>query len=114
MADRVMGDAPMLPAAFAQWEPFAADWCLGSEAARREQRMHSTQAQLETFYKAVKPRLDEAIQYLNDFPVNELPPREHNLLLLTLSLVEVSVAVELFFNPWPLDAYPWQAFSVAY
>ncbi len=109
-----MGAASMLPEAFAQWEPFAADWCLGSEAARREQRMRSTQAQLEKFYKAVKPRLDEAIQYLNGFPVNDLPPREQNLLHLTLSLVEVSVAVELFFNPWPLDAYPWQEFSVAY
>lgn len=109
-----MGAVSKLPEAFAQWEPFAADWCLGSEAARREQRMRSTQAQLEKFYKAVKPRLDEAIQYLNGFPVNDLPPREQNLLHLTLSLVEVSVAVELFFNPWPLDAYPWQEFSVAY
>ena len=79
-----MGAASMLPEAFAQWEPFAADWCLGSEAARREQRMHSTQPQLEKFYKAVKPRLDEAIQYLNGFPVNDLPPREQNLLHLHL------------------------------
>lgn len=109
-----MGSEPMLPAAFAQWEPYAATWCLATEQARREQRMHSVQPQLEQFYKAVKPRLDEAIQYLNGFPLDALPVRERNLLYLTLSLVEISVAVELFFNPWPLDAYPWQEFTVAY
>jgi hypothetical protein len=109
-----MASEPMLPAPFAEWEPYAATWCLATEHARREQRMHSTQAQLEQFYKAVKPRLDEAIQYLNGFSLDGMPPRERNLLNLALSLVEISVAVELFFNPWPLDAYPWQEFSVAY
>lgn len=109
-----MGGKGMLPAAFAEWEPYAAKWCQATEHARREQRMHSTQAELERFYKAVKPRLDEAIQYLNGFALDDLPARERNLLNLTLSLVEVSVAVELFFNPWPLDAYPWEKFSVAY
>ena len=109
-----MASAPILPAPFADWEPYAATWCLATEHARREQRMHSTQAQLEQFYTAVKPRLDEAIQYLNGFALDQLPARERNLLNLTLSLVEISVAVELFFNPWPLDAYPWHEFTVAY
>lgn len=109
-----MAAEPMLPGRFSDWEPYAATWCLATERARREQRMHSTQAQLEQFYTAVKPRLDEAIQYLNGFPLDELPVGERNLLNLTLSLVEISVAVELFFNPWPLDAYPWQEFTVAY
>ncbi len=109
-----MASALLLPAPFADWEPYAATWCLATEHARREQRMHSTQAQLEQFYTAVKPRLDEAIQYLNGFALDQLAARERNLLNLTLSLVEISVAVELFFNPWPLDAYPWQEFTVAY
>ncbi|WP_428301733.1 hypothetical protein [Immundisolibacter sp.] len=109
-----MAAEPMLPAQFAAWEPFAADWCLATEHERRARRMHSTQGELERFYKAVKPRLDEAIQYLNGFALHDLPAPETNLLNLTLSLVEISVAVELFFNPWPLDAWPWQEFSVAY
>ena len=82
-----MGARPMLPAQFAEWEPFAADWCLATEHDRRERRMRSTQAQLEAFYKAVKPRLDEAIQYLNGFSLQNLPAPERNLLNLTLSLV---------------------------
>ena len=109
-----MAAEPMLPAQFAQWEPFAANWCLATEHERRERRMRSSQRELEAFYKAVKPRLDEAIQYLNGFALDALPPCERNLLNLTLSLVEISVAVELFFNPWPLDAWPWREFSVAY
>ncbi len=109
-----MAAEPMLPAQFAEWEPFAANWCLATEHERRERRMRSSQRELEAFYKAVKPRLDEAIQYLNGFALDALPPRERNLLNLTLSLVEISVAVELFFNPWPLDAWPWREFSVAY
>ena len=36
------------------------------------------------------------------------------LLNLSLALVEISVAVELFHNPWPKEAWPWEKFSVTY
>jgi len=101
-----------LPAAFQQLTPYADKWALDSESARRETRMRSSQEDLITFYEAMKPVLDDAIQYLNTHDLENLPKPERNLLNTALSLVEVSVAVELFHNPWPLNAWPWEAFSV--
>ncbi|MEL0081537.1 MAG: hypothetical protein VW985_00660 [Gammaproteobacteria bacterium] len=103
-----------LPEAFSVLNPHAEKWALATEAARRETRMRSTQEELMAFYLAMKPLLDDAIQYLNDFDLDALPEPEQNLLNTALSLVEVSMATELFHNPWPLNAWPWESFSVAH
>lgn len=103
-----------LPAAFASLAPFADKWVLATEKARREARMTSSMEEINAFYAAMKPVLDDAIQHLNRFDLNALPAPEQNLLWLCQSLVEISVAVELFFNPWPRNAYPWEQFDVAY
>ncbi len=102
-----------LPAAFSQLAPFAEKWALPTENDRRTARMTSTQEELKVFYQAMKPVLDDAIQYLNDFDLEQMPGPERNLLNTALSLVEISVAVELFRNPWPRNAWPWEKFSVA-
>jgi len=101
-----------LPTEFSQLTPFAEKWALDTESARRETRMGCSQEELTTFYQAMKPVLDDAIQYLNKFDLDEMPDPERNLLNTALSLVEISVAVELFRNPWPQNAWPWQQFSV--
>ena len=103
-----------LPDAFASLAPFTDKWVLASEKARREARMTSSMEEIKAFYNAMKPVLDDAIQHLNQFELEALPEAEQNLLWLCQSLVEVSVAVELFFNPWPRNAYPWEKFAVTY
>ena len=102
-----------LPAAFTQLTPYAEKWALDTERARRETRMGCSQEELTTFYQAMKPVLDDAIQHLNTFDLEKMPDPERNLLNTALSLVEISVAVELFRNPWPMNAWPWEAFSVS-
>lgn len=104
----------LLPAGYERFQTWADDWSLGTEHARRDKRMHSTQAELERFYNATKPHLDSWIQYLNGFALDAMPEKEKNLLNLALSVVEVSPAIELFGNPWPKDVYPWEKFDVAY
>lgn len=101
-----------LPADFTQLAPYAEKWALGTESSRRKTRMQSSQAELVEFYNAMKPVLDDAIQHLNKFGLDDMPEPEQNLLNTALSLVEISVAVELFRNPWPLNAWPWDAFTV--
>jgi len=94
----------MLPPPFAALEPFAPTWCLATESERWRRRHVSTMADLSAFYDAVFPRLEEAIEFCNQFPLDDLPPDVTNLLQLIHSLVMVSMAVEIFGQPKTIDA----------
>jgi hypothetical protein len=94
----------MLPAAFAELEPFAPRWCLATEQERWQQRHASTMAELQEFYDAFFPHLEEAITYCDAYPLDDLPDDVVNLLRLIYSLVMVSMAVEIFKQPNTVDA----------
>ena len=104
----------LLPEQFSALNPYAEKWAIDSEKQRRIVRMNSSQSELQAFYQAMKPILDEVIQYLNQFNLEEMANAEQRLLQMSLSLVEISVAVELFRNPWPMNAWPWDKFSVSH
>jgi hypothetical protein len=61
-------------------------------------------AELEGFYDAAFPRVEEAIAYCDTHPLDDLPPDVTNLLQLVYSLVLVSMAVEIFGQPKTIDA----------
>jgi hypothetical protein len=84
----------MLPSGFADLEPFAADWCLPSEAARFEKRMASSIDEMQAFYDAVTPRAAAAIAYLDQFALDDLPPDALHLMHLLFSMIMVSFPVE--------------------
>src|SRR5918996_1674906 len=88
-----------LPKEFADLEPFAADWCLATETERYDKRLSSSMAELTAFYDAGFPRLEEAIEYCDRFPLDGLPDEVRRLLQLVYSLVMVSMAVEVFHQP---------------
>ncbi len=94
----------MLPVPFAELEPFAPTWCLATEAERWQRRHTSTMAELTAFHDAFFPRLEEAIDYCDGYPLDELPADVTNLLQLIHSLVMVSMAVEIFGRPKTIDA----------
>ncbi|MGN2639961.1 hypothetical protein ACTD5D_28100 [Nocardia takedensis] len=94
----------MLPPAFAEFEEFAPTWCLATESERWTRRTRSSMAELNAFYDAFFPRLDDAIVYCDKFPLDDLPEDALNLLLLVYSLVTVAMAVEIFQQPLPVDA----------
>ncbi len=98
-----MADA-LLPSAFAELEEFASAWCLPTETQRWEQRVNSTMADMEQFYSAFFPRLEEAIEYCDKFSLDELPRDATNLLYLIYSLIMVAMAVEIMHQPRPVDA----------
>lgn len=87
-----------LPPAFADLEPFIG-WSLDSETARLEKRLASPMEEIHAFYSAMLGRVEEALEYLNGFPLEQLPEPEQRLLNMTLSLAEVWVAVELYKQP---------------
>lgn len=93
----------MLPAEFSDLEPFVEGWCLDSEPERYAKRLRSTMDEIQAFYDAMMPRAEAAIQYLEKFPLNELPDDAMRLLKLLYSLILMSFAVEIWRQPYIPD-----------
>jgi hypothetical protein len=89
----------LLPAEFAELEPWAHTWCLATEPERWAQRMRSTMAELQAFYDACFPRAEEAIARCDRFPLDDMPADAERLLQLLYSLLLVSYAVEVWKQP---------------
>lgn len=85
----------VLPAEFAELEPFVADWALATRAQRYEARLSKPYEDLVAFYDAA-PRAEEAIAYLNGLDIDALPDDATRLLHLLYSMILVSYAVNVF------------------
>jgi hypothetical protein len=88
----------VLPEPFHDLAPFSG-WALAKESERTGKRLASPMEEIRAFYEAVLPRLEAIVQYLNQFPLDHMPGDAQHLLYLTLSLVEVASAVELYGQP---------------
>jgi len=86
------------PPEFSDLEPFA-DWALEHEGDRYAKRLASTMDELQNFYDAAFPRLDEAVRYLDQFPLEGLSDDGKRLLWLCYSLVNASFPVEVWRQP---------------
>lgn len=94
----------LLPAGFTELEPYAATWCLATETERFGRRLQSSMAEMEEFYDAFFPRLEEAIDYCDKHSLDDLPEDVEHLLQLIYSLIIVAMAVEIFHQPRTVDA----------
>jgi hypothetical protein len=86
---------PTLPEDFADLEPFS-DWCLELERERYAKRLASSMDELQAFYDAAFPRLEDAMSYLDAFEFDALPDDALRLLWLCYSLVNASFPVEVW------------------
>ena len=86
------------PAAFADLEPYAA-WALEHESERYAKRLASSMDELQAFYDAAFPRLEDALVYLDEIDFNALPDDATRLLWLCYSLVNASFPVEVWRQP---------------
>jgi hypothetical protein len=87
-----------LPKEFADLEPFAA-WALPSERERYAKRIASSMDELQAFYDAAFPRMEDAMQYLDQYPLDGLSDDAQRLLWLYCGLVTVSFSVEVWRQP---------------
>jgi hypothetical protein len=55
--------------------------------------------EMQAFYDVAFPRLEDAIEYLNQFDLNALPDDAKHLMWLCYSLVNVSFPVEVWRQP---------------
>jgi hypothetical protein len=92
-----------LPAAFADLEPFS-DWCLELERERYAKRLSSTMEEMQAFYDAAFPRLEAAMEYLDQYELGALSDDAKHLLWLCYSLVNVSFPVEVWRQPYVPDS----------
>ena len=93
----------LLPPALSDLEPFAEAWCLATEGERYAKRLNSTMEEMQAFYDAVLPRVEEAIAYCDKFPLDDMPDDARWLLLLLYSFVTVSFPIEVWRQPHVLD-----------
>ena len=89
----------LLPAEFADLEPFAPRWCLPTENERYQERLGSSMEDMQAFYDAITPRAEAALDYCDQFPLADLPHDARRLLLLLQSMVMVSFPVEVWRQP---------------
>lgn len=89
----------MLPAEFADLEPFAATWALPTERDRYDRRLASSMEELQAFYDAIYPRANDALDHLDARDLYDLTDEEVNLLRMLYSLSTISFAVDCFKSP---------------
>jgi hypothetical protein len=87
-----------LPSDFADLEPFA-EWAIPTERARYDKRVASTMPELQAFYDAAFPRMEDALVYLEQYSMDDLPDDAKRLLWLYCALVTVSFPVEVWRQP---------------
>ena len=88
----------VLPSEFSDLERFS-DWCLATEPERYAKRLASSMAEMQDLYDTCFPRLEDAIAYLDRFPLDELPDDARSLMHLMQSLVMASFPVEVWKQP---------------
>ena len=94
----------MLPPPFADLEAHAAVWCLPTEGERYDRRLASTMDELQDFYDACFPRVEEAITYCDGYPLDDMPGDVVHLMQLIYALIVVSMPVEAWRQPHVPDA----------
>lgn len=101
-----------LPKSFYPLTGFTNKWVLPSEAERHQTRLTTTLEELTLFYDAMLPEMEKIIGYLNGFDLKELNEENQNLLLLSLSFIEVSTSIEFFKSSTVPDGFDHRRFNV--
>ena len=95
--------ASLLPQEFADLEHFAITWCLASEPERWSQRLARSMDDMQAFYDACFPRVEDAIRYCEGFALNDMPEQVERLLYLLSSFAVVSYPIEVWQQPLPVN-----------
>ncbi|MEQ8165046.1 MAG: hypothetical protein RIC93_03090 [Alphaproteobacteria bacterium] len=74
---------------FSDLAPFVEEWGLPTTEDRMRKRLNSTFEELESFHAAMMPRLEEIIQFLNQYRLDEIPARYEKLANAALAMCEV-------------------------
>lgn len=88
----------LLPEPFQDLELYLA-WSLPTDRERSVKRQTSSMAEINAFYHAMLPKMDEILTYLEQYPPEQVPADVQRLFFLTLSLAKIAPAVEMYGEP---------------
>lgn len=96
-----------LPEAFSHLEPWS-DWAFPTEGERYAKRISVSMDELVAFYTALKPHMEDLIQYLSGFPWGaSLNEQDERLAHLGMTYMEAAVPIDLGWKqPQAQDSYP--------
>jgi hypothetical protein len=106
------GQVRTLPEQYAYLRPFIRDWALSTEKDRFH-KLHTTSlADLKVFYDAMLPRMDDILDYLNQYTIGAMPPDARTLFDLAMTFAETAHPLDLRWTDVDFtDAYPWEKFQ---
>jgi hypothetical protein len=90
------GNQSLLPSLFADLESLAEKWSLATQQERENRRRASDREEIRAVYDTLLPRMDTILDYLNQYPLDNLPEEAKRLMYLTFSLAEVAPYVECY------------------
>ena len=97
----------LLPAGFEALQPFVYKWAGATSLERITTRSEAAYSEIRGFYDVMVERAEEAIAYIDQYPLKELPEDVENLARLVLALCQAAVAVEMHGQPRaPGTPYP--------
>lgn len=85
-----------LPTHLATFASQTAEWALATQNERQHKRLHSSREALKSFYTTALPVLQDILNYVDQFPVGEIPPEGQPVFYIALSLAEVAPHIELY------------------
>lgn len=112
---------PRLPEPFRALETWVAEWSIAHEAGRFNKRVSTPAHELDRFVRAVFPRIDEIVEFLNRIPTADpdaLRPEERRLFDLALMCMEASIPGDLGWegndieDAWPAERLTFLAPSI--
>lgn len=92
-----------LPAQFLDLVPYTAQWALGSQQDRHVALMGCSIEGLRPFYQALLGRMDEIVEYLNQFPLDAMPEEARNLFDLAMTWAETAHPIDLRWKTTDID-----------
>ena len=84
---------------FSDLDAVVNEWGLESAAERLNKRMTSSVDELQAFYDAIGPRLEEIIEFLNGFPLTKIPDQYQKLSYMALAVLEVDDPLNYWKRP---------------
>ncbi|MCY3750340.1 MAG: hypothetical protein F4147_10510 [Gammaproteobacteria bacterium] len=81
---------------FSDLQEFMDEWGYADAHQRLNKRSNAELSSVKRFYDAVVPRLEEIIEFLNRFPVDEIPEEYQRLAYMALAACEVDDPVNVW------------------
>lgn len=100
-------EGPLLPPGFSELERFVPFWAGATSTARWQARNSASIEEIRDFYEPMVRFGEQALVYLEQFPMNSLPPDAARLFCLVLALAQAAMAIEIHGSarapgtPWP-------------